>query len=285
MAATLQLSATRAAIRIAISLLAVLAGSSAQAAPRQIVSLNLCADQLLLALADRDQIASLTPLVTDRSLSYLADRAVGLPVNQGRGEAILFEGADLVLTASYGSHVQRDLLQRHGLDLMLLDPWQGLADGKAQIRAVAARVGHPERGERLVAEIDEALARAANIVAGHRSVMAYYRRGWVPASDALVNELLRHMGFRLHQGALGLEQGGVARLESIVASPPDYLLVDEVAGQGLDQGSALLMHPALARAVPPERRLVIPGRLEICGGPATPATIDALAAEVRAKVR
>jgi iron complex transport system substrate-binding protein len=37
--------------------------------------------------------------------------------------------------------------------------------------------------------------------------------------------------------------------------------------------------------VPPERRLHLPARLPICGGPATPVAIDTLAAEVRAKVR
>jgi iron complex transport system substrate-binding protein len=236
-------------------------------------------------LADRDQIASMSPLVRDRQISYLADKAGTLPTNAGRGEAILFSGADLVFAASYGSHVQRELLERQGLPVMTLDPWESLASGRAQIRAVAARIGHPERGESLIAEIEAALARSRGIVRGPRSILTYYRRGWVPGSDSLVSEILRHMGFTLHQEALGLGQGGVARLESIVATPPDYLLIDDVVGQSLDNGSALLVHPALALAVPPQRRLVIPGKLAICGGPSTPATIDALAAEVRAKVR
>jgi iron complex transport system substrate-binding protein len=93
------------------------------------------------------------------------------------------------------------------------------------------------------------------------------------------------MGFTLHQDALGLRDGGVARLESLVATPPDYALMDEVGGRSIDNGSALLVHPALLDAIPAQRRLTLPSRLAICGGPATPAAIDALAAEVRAKVR
>ena len=93
------------------------------------------------------------------------------------------------------------------------------------------------------------------------------------------------MGFRLHQEALGLPFGGVARLESIVTTPPDYLLVDEDAGTAVDNGTALFSHPALVNAVPLARRLVVPGKLTICGGPSTPGMIDALAAEVRAKVQ
>jgi iron complex transport system substrate-binding protein len=61
--------------------------------------------------------------------------------------------------------------------------------------------------------------------------------------------------------------------------------MDEVVGRSIDNGSALLVHPALLEAIPVERRLAIPGMLTICDGPATPTTIDALAAEVRSKVR
>src|SRR5687768_16724460 len=71
------------------------AASAAAVPPRRVVSLNLCADQLLLALADRDQILSLSPLVRDASISYLRANGAGLPVNAGKAEAVLFSGADL----------------------------------------------------------------------------------------------------------------------------------------------------------------------------------------------
>ncbi len=257
----------------------------AQSKPQRIVSLNLCADQLLLALADRDQIASLSPLVRDSSISYLADRVGDLPTNEGKGEAILFSGADLVLSGPTGSHVRRELLERQGLDVLVLHPWQSLAQGREQIRSVAQRLGHPERGEKLIASIDAAVTRTKSIVPGERSILTYYRRGWVPSAHSLINELLSNMGFTLHQERLGLSNGGVVRLESVIAAPPDYALMDDILGRSVDQGSALLAHPALGEAVPPERRLIIPGKLAICGGPSIPAAIDALADQVRAKVR
>lgn len=253
--------------------------------PERVVSLNLCADQLLLALGDRSQIASLSPLVRDPEISLFAQAASRLATNDGKGESILFSGADLVLTGNFGQQARTALLTRQGLDVLSLAPWSSFADGREQIRMVAARLGHPERGEALIKDMDAALARTKDIVPNGRSILVYYRRGWVPASDSLVGELLRHMGFTLHQEALGLDRGGVARLETLVETPPDYLLMDEDASRTVDNGSALLSHPALAQVVPPSRRLVIPGRLTICGGPSTPVLIDALAAEIRAKVR
>ncbi|QFU15507.1 ABC transporter substrate-binding protein [Microvirga thermotolerans] len=272
---------------IALALLTWLAGAAGAAAqaPQRVVSLNLCADELLLALADREQIASVSPLARDPAISFLWREAAGLAANDGRGESILFGDADLVLAGSFDRQSRTALLRRQGLDVLLLSPWRSFAEGRAEIETVARRLGHPERGEALVEAIDAALARTRGLVPAGRSILVYQRRGWVPASDSLIGELLRHMGFVLHQDALGLGGGGVARLETLVRSPPDYLLMDEDAALTVDNGSALLNHPALAEAVPPSRRLVIPGRLAICGGPSTPALIDALGAEVRAKVR
>jgi iron complex transport system substrate-binding protein len=256
-----------------------------EARARRVVSLNLCADQLLVALADRDQILSLSPLVRDPTVSYSVEEGAAFPVNVGKGEAILFTRADLVFTGRWGAQATRDLLARQGFEVVPLDVWQSLEQGRAQIRMVAARLGQPDRGERLIAAIDAALERSRDIVPSRASVLPVHRRGWVQSADSVLSELLRHMGFTLHQDRLGLAGGGVARLESLVTAPPDYAVMDEGTGAAVDNGSAFLVHPALADAIPRERRLLLPGRLMICGGPSTPAAIDALAAEVRAKVR
>ena len=43
------------------------------AAPQKIVSLNLCTDQLLMLLADPNQIASLSKIVDDQNVSFFAE--------------------------------------------------------------------------------------------------------------------------------------------------------------------------------------------------------------------
>ena len=259
--------------------------AQAQDRPRHIVSLNLCTDQMLLALADREQIASLSPLVRDASISFLAEQAVGLPINDGSAETILFSGADLVLTGTYTRQNQSALLRGQGLNVLAFSPWTSLEVGREQIRTIAKAVGHPERGEALVKEIDAALERTKGIARTKRSVLIYDRGGWVLPGTTPTNELLVHMGLVPHHEALGLPHGGMARLETIVTTPPDFLLVDEAAGRIVDNGTALFVHPALVRAVPSERRLVLPSKLTICDGPSTPAAIEALAAEISAKVR
>jgi iron complex transport system substrate-binding protein len=283
----LRSSCRRLAERLLLGGTALLVAGAVQAqpVPGRIASLNLCTDQLLLALADRSQIASLSRLARDPSLSFMAAEAAGIPQSDGGAETLLFDGPDLILAGTYGRQEQALLLRRQGFEVLALGSWSSLEDGRAQIGGLARRLGHPERGEALIARIDAALERVRGIVPGKRSILVYERGGWVAAARSPLNEILANMGFSLHQGALGLPMGGAVRLEAIVTAPPDFLLVDAGSAEVRDNGTALFAHPALAEAVPPERRLAISGRLTICGGPSTPEAIDALRAEVIAKVR
>jgi iron complex transport system substrate-binding protein len=252
--------------------------------PQRIASLNKCADQLLVTLVDPSRIASVSPIATDE-FSFLAERLKGLPANSGRGESILLSNADLVLAGAFESHVRRHLLARQGFDVVVLDVWTRIGDGKEQIRMLSRRLGAETEGERLIADIDAALARSRAIAPASRSVLVLQRRGYTPGDASILIELIRHMGLVPYSDRLGLPNGGTVPLERLVADAPDYLLMSESDRHGLDQGSALLWHPALVAVVPPERRLYVPANLTICSGPSTPHAIDTLAAEVRAKVK
>lgn len=261
---------------------AVLAPAAAPAPPPQrIVSLNKCGDQLLVTLVDPSRIASVSPIATDE-FSFLAERLKELPANSGRGESILLSNADLVVAGAFESHVRRHLLARQGFEVVVLNAWTRLDDGKEQIRALSRRLGAEREGEGLIANIDAALARSRAIAPARRSVLVLQRRGYTPGDTTILNEIMQNMGLVPYSERLGLPHGGMVALERLVADPPDYILLSETSG--IDQGSALLWHPALLAAVPPKRRLYVPAKLTICGGPSTPHAIDALAAEVRAKV-
>jgi iron complex transport system substrate-binding protein len=70
---------------------------AAQTPPRRIVSVNLCTDQYVLALADRAQIAGLTRNAADPDMSAGAKAARGLPQLGSSAEALLAVHPDLVL--------------------------------------------------------------------------------------------------------------------------------------------------------------------------------------------
>ena len=264
-------------------IVAVLLPSAAFAAgPQRVVSINLCADELLVTLADPAQIAALSIYATDPDLSYVADAAKAFRHDAASAETVVGLNPDLVLAGRYTKRATRDMLNRLGYRVELLDAARSIADSEKQIRQVAALVGHPERGEALVASIEAARARAeAAAPLGKPTAANYQRRGYVTGGDTLTGELLGIAGFTNDGSALAGKTGGFVPLERLVADPPDYIVVSVAAGHAEDQGSALLAHPALARIYPPTHRIVLPDKLTVCGGPSLPAALDWLAAEAQ----
>jgi iron complex transport system substrate-binding protein len=273
---------TIAAIMIGVATTAMTVDGGEAAAPQRIVSLNVCADELLLALADPDQIAALSVFAADPSLSYLAPQAAGFRHDTQSAEQVIAARPDLVIAGTFTKRETRDILTGLGYSLTLLPPARTVDQSIAQIRQVAALVGHPDRGEALVGAIDAARTRATAVVAGAKLTAAdYERRGYVGGSGTLSADLLTTVGLTDAGGGLAGVVGGYVSLEKIVADPPDVIVVDTADPRAEDQGSALLSHPALLEIYPPDRRIVLPDALITCGGPSLPAAFDRLAAEAK----
>ena len=146
------------------ALLAPLAAISQRAeaeAPHRIVSFNVCADQLVLALADPEQIVGLSPYATDTSISVVAEQARAFRRVPLQAESVIPLDPDLVLVAPSFRVVTQPILKALGFNVVEVDLINDLAAGRAQIRQFAALLGHPERGEKLIAEIDAARDRLA----------------------------------------------------------------------------------------------------------------------------
>ena len=103
--------------------------------------------------------------------------------------------------------------------------------------------------------------------------MVYQRRGYVTGGDTLTGELLSIAGFTNEGGRLAGKTGGFVSLETLVVDRPDAIVVTTPDPSAVDQGSALLSHPALTTLYPPSRRIVLPQRLVVCGGPSLPAAL------------
>ena len=150
------------ACRHAVLLLALCCGTSAGvAAPQRVMSLNLCADQLLMALLPESRLVSITWLSRTEGDPELLALAARLPVNHGSAEEVLQVRPDLVVAGRFTTGTTRALLKRTGVRLLEIEPvadWDGI---RRVTREVAAAVGERERGERLLAAMDADLAALA----------------------------------------------------------------------------------------------------------------------------
>lgn len=246
-------------------------------APQRILSLNLCADQYVALLADPGQIAALTPLSRDPHMSAVAVRARGLPVAPGRAENILALRPDLILASPFRPAEIAALLERRRYRTLDLPPAESYAAIVAQVRQVAGAVGHPERGERLVARMDRDLAAIRR--AGQGRVAAYYqRRGYLTGTGTLIDELMRRVGLVNLAGREGRPVLSRLSLEQLLVARPDFLIIESATDEITDQGTEMLHHPALS-AIP---RLRLPQAWTVCGGPAFVQAAQSLVRQLEA---
>ncbi|MDP2802318.1 MAG: ABC transporter substrate-binding protein [Phreatobacter sp.] len=247
-----------------------IAATPAGAMPQRVVSLNLCADQLLLALADRSQIAALSALARDPGASAAAETAEGLPQTRGTAEEALALAPDLVFLGPLDRLGTGRVLAARGVRVERLALPASLAEARALVRQTAALLGHPGRGEALARQLDIPPPQEGRAP----SALPYERRGYASGPQSILGELIGRAGF-LHAGP-GAGLGGFVSLETVVARRPEVLIVGSGTTGAGDQGAALLAHPALARLYPAERRILVPDALTVCPGPGFLAAVDRL---------
>ncbi|MGP9814373.1 ABC transporter substrate-binding protein [Rhodopseudomonas sp. NSM] len=271
----------RAWLALAPALIAGLSSAAVAAPLPRLASINVCTDQLLITLADPEQILGLSPYARDAARSYLSERAARFPVLSGEAEDVLMLKPDIVVGGRYTRRATRELLKQQGQRVVEFDAARTLDDAKAQISRMGDLVGHPERATAANARIDAAIARARQAASDRPfRVLPLERRGWVSGRDSLITSLLSTAGLVNAADALGIGHGGFASLEAVVRLRPDYLLVSEDSDFAEDEGRAFVLHPALERLYPPSKRLTIPEKLTVCGGPMLADALDRLTEEL-----
>ena len=90
-------------------------GQAAEA-PRRIVSLDLCTDQLLIDLVERERIAAVTHLAADPEVSAIWEKGKGIPITRGKAEDVLHYKPDLILAGPFGVAPTREPLPSNASD-------------------------------------------------------------------------------------------------------------------------------------------------------------------------
>ena len=237
------------------------------APPKHVVSFNLCADQLLLALADPSQIAALSPYATDDTLSVMAKQGAAFPKIDWNSESVVNLAPDLVLSG-FSDRPTQTILAATGLRVVEVALARNLDEARAQVREIATLLGHPERGEALA----DKLQRAENDLKAvalkpPRTAIVLQREGYTEGTESLVASMLATAGLKPPPNARsGI--GGFMDMETLLTAGPDILVLQETASHATDQGALFLTHPALRARYDETRRISLPSRYTLCGGPA-----------------
>lgn len=264
-------------VTAALCLVFVMARGQAADAPERVVSFNLCADQLVLALADPSQIAALSPYAADPALSVMATQARPFRKIDWQAESTIALQPDLVLIGPNDRAVTRRMLTSQGLKVAEAGFVSDLHSARQQIRDVASLLGQKERGEKLLADLERARARLAAVARkGNETAVVVERGGYTQGPASLAATLLSEAGLKPPPDAPA-GYGGFIALEKFLMLQPDIVFLKDPPSAATDQGAMFLVHPAMRDLYPAQRRVALPTRYTMCGGPALVAAFDYMA--------
>jgi len=201
--------------------------------PQRIVSLNLGTDEILIDLVKPERIIALSYLAEDEGISSIVDKAkkINQKLNdKGNVEAIIALKPDLVLMSDAVSADVGSTLREMGIHVYISKTPATIEETKARVLDLAKVVDEPEKGQALVADMEDALTevnkRLASITEDkQKKIIAFSFSGAFGRKTALFNDMCVQAKVFNGAGETGLEKGEVLSKEQIIKINPDIFLL------------------------------------------------------------
>ena len=254
--------------KISINVALILWATLPHAAPQKIVSLNLCTDQLLMLLADPNQIASLSKIVGDPNVSFLAEKSAAFKKNRGDAEEIFINSPDLVVAGVYTEKATVQILQTLGIRVEIFPIEQNFDDIVKNIKKMGLLIGHSDRAKRMIDDFNFRLEELRSGITERPRAAIYSANGYTTGTETLSGQILKTAGFRNITEEVGMSFGGTLPLETLIMLKPDLVITGK-AYPGHSRSEEILTHPVLR----PFKTITQTDAKWICG---TPAVLDAV---------
>lgn len=241
------------------------------------MSLNVCTDQLVLEIADPDQIVSLSNLSSDPRLSFLHDEAAKYPKNSGLAEEVFLAHPDIVVTGTYSLHNTALIVQKAGIPVEQFEYAQTLDTIAGDILRMGKILHHEDRAKALAEDFKEKLRRFRAMPRGKRpSAVVFEQNGVALGAGTLADSVLDAAGFRNLVAQQGYSGMVPYPLELLVRDKPDVVLVTHAYEKTPSLADEIARHPAIRALGSDTTGNVVPPGSWACGGAFTIEAVEAL---------
>jgi len=240
------------------------------------VSTGVCADQWLLALAERDQIAGVSRQAPRSSFSAYAAEAQDIPVHNGSAEEIMALNPDLVLADAFTRRATINTLKRLGLNVVKLPASESLDQWPQMLSDASKALGREEQAALLQRQLQHEWKQLQAPTRGVQPLAAIYRpNGYSSGLKTLPDDTLKRLGVRNLSSELGLPYISPVPLEALVNAEPQYLILDTRPARYDTLGSFMLLHPGLQKFARQSQAIDFPLSAWFCLSPRTlPAALS-----------
>ena len=220
--------------------------TSTYAGPKRIASLNLCTDELLLSLADPDQIVSLTWLSREESLSAFFEPARAYHQNNGRASDVIPLNPDLVFLSEFFPANALGILETVGIKSVVVPEPRTTKQLLENIRVMSSAIDQVKKGEKLISLFSSRLKSIAVDTSRQKTSVLLLSPGIASfGSSAVKIEILKMLNIRV----LNQEKPSLANrylsIEELIRSSPDLVIIDKYSGDYPSVSEEMLRHPLI----------------------------------------
>lgn len=209
------------------------------AKPQRIVSLTMSTDNILLGLVKPERVVCANVLVDDPVSSNVVELGKDIPnkVRHPKVEEILAMEPDLVIAANWGDIDYVESLRNMGINVVVVKGAKNLADIRDNIRLIAAAVGEPRRGDKLVSMMDDKLAEIKAKVdkipqEARKRVLLISLMNNYGGKDCIYDDACTMAGVTNCLSEYGLKRGDKLTKEMMVQMNPDMIFLPTYNAHG-----------------------------------------------------
>lgn len=229
------------------------------------MSINACADQLLLALADPEQIVSLSYYASDKLSSAKAEQAELFPRNYMSAEEVLAADPDILFSSSF----EKPAINKVTKALNIRTYYFGVPANTQEAMKLVSSAGEALMQEDRAKKLNEEILEAIEPVnAKPISAIIYFQGGYSAGANTLIDEIMTGAGFYNMARDFGVGNWGRIDIEQIIDNPPELLIIADTFSNGALQERSL-RHKSLYHRGLGIKFAHFPNHYSYCGGPVT----------------
>ena len=264
------------ATRLAFAVILCWAGLASAEAPRRVVSMNLCTDQLTMLLAGPGQLHSVSDISLDPRMSAMTEEARGYVINQGLAEEIYLMQPDLVLAGNFTTRASVAMLRRLGVEVVEFEQARSLPEIRSNILRMGEVLHRQSAAREMVARFDARLAALQQDSGDRPDAMLYYASGYTSPAGTLSDQILQAAGFDNAAVKAGLGTQMKIQLETLAMLDPDIVITSQPY-PGASRSEAIMQHPVVEALRAELPFATVTDSDWVCGTPHVLRAIESLA--------
>ena len=233
----------------------------------QFLSVDYCADQYVIALAERTDILALSP-AAGSEYSYHASKAGPFKKVRPTIEEILMEGPDLVVRQWGGGYGASRFMQQLNLPVAQVTYGEDLASVRGNLNHIGAALEGHAMADVLLSDMQARLEKLRQARAKiDKPLKAIYITpgGLTSGEGTFTDAILKEAGLENLMASLGHKGWTEMNLEALVQTPPDLFVgaFFDLKSNHVNQWS-VARHHLLRRLMTETPTILVPGRMIAC---------------------